>query len=77
MMIYPVPHNDYLTIFIDAQKFKEAFEAARTFNQLVKDGKTEELVYAAAIEDIEEKVEDNPDENKTAGGDEAPGEDDE
>jgi hypothetical protein len=43
----------------------------------VKDGKTEELVFAPAIEDVEEKVEDNPDENKTAGGDEAPGEDDE
>lgn len=62
---------------IDAQKFKEAFEAARTFNQLLKDGKTEDLVYAEAIEDIEERVEDNPDENKTAGGEEGAGEDDE
>ena len=66
-----------LTIFIDAQKFKEAFEAARTFNQLLKDGKTDELVYAETVEDIEEKVEDNPDENKTAGGEEGAGEDDE
>lgn len=69
--------SKWSTIFIDAQKFKEAFEAARTFNQLLKDGKTDELVYAETVEDIEEKVEDNPDENKTAGGEDGAGEDDE
>ena len=42
------------------------------YNQLVKDGKTEELVHAPVVEDQEEKVEDDPDKNKTAdeeGGD--------
>lgn len=57
---------------LDATKFKEAFEAARIYNQLLKDGKTEDLVEAAVVEDVEEKVEDDPDKNKTAdeeGGD--------
>jgi hypothetical protein len=57
---------------IDANKFKEAFNAAVLYNQLVKEGKTEELVHAAVVEDVEEKVEDDPDKNKTAdeeGGD--------
>jgi hypothetical protein len=37
----------------------------------LKEGKTEELVYAPAIEDVEEKPDpaDDPDQNKTAGGD--------
>jgi hypothetical protein len=57
---------------IDAQKFKEAFEAAKKFNVLLKEGKMEELVYAPAVEDVEEKPDpaDDPDQNKTAGGDE-------
>lgn len=65
----------YTVIFIDAQKFKEAFEAAKKFNTLLKDGKEEELVYAPAIEDVEEKPDeaDDPDKNKTAGGDEEGG----
>ena len=52
----------------NAAKFKEAFEAAQKFNHLFKDGKTEELVYAPAIEDIEEQADpaDDPDKNKTA-----------
>lgn len=58
----------YLFI-IDANKFKEAFEAAKKFNQLLKDGKTEELVYAPVVEDIEEVEVDDPEKNKTAGGD--------
>ena len=49
-------------------KFKEAFEAAKKFNQLVREEKTEELVYAPAIEDHEEVADpaDDPDKNKTA-----------
>lgn len=59
-----------LNVFIiDAQKFKEAFEAAKKFNMLLKDGKNDELEYAPAIEDVEEKPDpaDDPDQNKTAG----------
>lgn len=56
-------------VCIDAQKFKEAFEAAQKFNVLLKDGKEEELVYAPAIEDVEEVPADDVDVNKTAGGD--------
>ena len=51
---------------IDALKFKEAFEAAKTYNLLLKEGKTEELVHASVVEDVEEKVENDPDKNKTA-----------
>ena len=56
---------------IDTQKFKEAFVAAQLFNKLVKDGKTEELVMAPVVEDKEEPADttDDPDVNKTAGGD--------
>lgn len=54
--------------------FKEAFEAAVKFNNLVRDGKIEELVYAPAIEDQEEVVADDPEKNKTA--DEDGGKDD-
>lgn len=36
---------------------------------LLKDGKEEELVYAPAIEDVEEVPADDVDVNKTAGGD--------
>ena len=46
--------------------FKKAFEDARTFNNLVREGKTEELVFAPAIEDKEEVVVDDPEKNKTA-----------
>ena len=60
---------------VDANKFRDAFNAAKLYNQLVKDGKTEELVHAPVVEDVEEKVEDDPDQNKTAdqdgGADEA------
>lgn len=64
---------------IDATKFKEAFEAAKKFNLLVKDGKTEELVFAPAVEDVEEQPDpaDDPEQNKTAGGDDAAAGDDE
>ena len=62
---------------IDTQKFKEAFEAAKKFNQLLKDGKTEELVYAPVVEDIEELPDpaDDPDKNKTADEEGAGGDD--
>ncbi len=52
-----------------AKQFKDAFEAGKLFNKLVKEGgKDEELVYAEVIEDHEEKVdpEDDPEHNKTA-----------
>ena len=50
--------------------FKEAFEAARTFNNLVREGKADsELTFAPAIEDVEEVVADDPDKNKTADAD--------
>ena len=64
--------NTYLiNPFIDAQKFKEAFEAAKKFNVLLKEGKTDELVYAPVVEDIEEQPNpaDDVEVNKTAGGD--------
>lgn len=68
-----------LIILIDANNFKTAFEAARKFNNLVREEKLEELEYAPAIEDIEEKVEDDIDKNKTHGedgaADEAEGDD--
>ena len=51
----------------NCNKFKEAFEAARKFNLLVKEGKSEELVMAPVVEDKEEVVVDDPDKNKTAG----------
>eukprot|EP00347_Sterkiella_histriomuscorum_P019480 403341472 len=56
----------------NALKFKEAFEAAQKYNVLLKEGKLEELVHAPAIEDVEEKPDpaDDPDQNKTAGGEE-------
>jgi hypothetical protein len=53
-------------VYLDITKFKETFEAAQKFNLLVKEGKTEELVLAPAIEDIEELVVDDPDKNTTA-----------
>ena len=46
--------------------FKVAFEAAVKFNNLVRDEKLEELVFAPAIEDQEEVVADDPEKNKTA-----------
>ena len=66
-----------LIVLTDANKFKEAFNAAKLYNQLVKDGKTEELVDAPVIEDVEEKVEDDANINKTADEDGAGGEADE
>ena len=57
--------------------FKAAFEAAVKFNNLVRDEKTEGLVYASAIEDQEEVVVDDPDKNKTADEDGAKEEGDE
>lgn len=41
----------------------------------MREGKLEELVYAPAIEDIEEKVEDDIDKNKTHGEDAGAGDD--
>lgn len=56
--------------FIDAQKFKEAFEEAQKFNKLVKEGKPEsELVMAPVVEDKEEAEVDDADINKPAEGD--------
>lgn len=50
--------------------FKEAFEAARKFNEDVRAGKPDsELVFAPAIEDVEEVVADDPEKNKTADAD--------
>ena len=50
-----------------AELFKTAFEAAQKFNTLVKEGKADEdLTFVEAIEDVEEKVEDDIDTNKTA-----------
>ena len=46
--------------------FKEAFEAACLFNNLIREDKSSELVYAPAIEDKEEIVHDDPEKNKTA-----------
>jgi hypothetical protein len=50
---------------------KAAWEAAIKFNQLVKDGKTEELVMAPVIEDIEvrEPEEEEKKEEEEAGDD--------
>ena len=54
-----------------ATQFKEAFDAARVFNKTAHDGKDDELVWAEAIEDVQEVVEDDIETNKTAaGGDE-------
>ena len=51
----------------DATKFKEAFEAARVFNGLLKEGKTEDLVHAPVIEDVPDQTEeDDACENKPA-----------
>ena len=46
--------------------FKEAFEAARKFNNLVREEKLDQLVYTVAIEDHEEVVQDDSDKNVTA-----------
>jgi hypothetical protein len=56
---------------LDATHFKEAFEAAKTFNLNVKEGKNDDLVYAAVVEDKEEPVDptDDPDKNHTADAD--------
>ena len=56
--------------------FKEAFSAAQKFNNLVREGKTEELVFAPAIEDKEEVLVDDADNNKTAGEDKEEGDGD-
>ena len=48
-----------------ASAFKTQFEAAQTFNVDAKAGK-EDLVWAEEVEDIEEKLEDDIDVNKTA-----------
>ena len=49
-----------------AATFKKAFEAAREFNALARDGKDEELVWADLLEDVDEKEVDDIDTNKTA-----------
>lgn len=47
--------------------FKSAFEAAAKFNNDVREGKPDsELVFAPAIEDQEEVVQDDPEKNKHA-----------
>ena len=59
------------SLFIDAEKFKEAFQAAQKFNKLLKEEKTDELVMAPVIEDQEEVAEhhDDADVNKPHGED--------
>ena len=54
-----------------AQKFKDAFEAAKAFNLKAKDeGVTkDDLTWAETVEDIDEVVEDDIDTNKTADAD--------
>ena len=54
--------------YIDAKLFKDAIDAAKKFNQLVKEEKFDDLVYAAVVEDLEEQADpdDDPDKNKTA-----------
>ena len=56
------------TDWVDAKLFKEAFDAAKLYNQLVKDGKTEDLVHAPVVEDKEDPIDptDDPDKNNTA-----------
>ena len=50
-----------------AQDFKKQFEAAQQFNIDAKAGKPDsDLVFAAEIEDVDEKQEDDIDVNKTA-----------
>lgn len=58
--------------------FKESFDAAKIFNQKVKEEKIEELVFAPVVEDHEEPVDptDDPDKNHTADADGAGGADD-
>ena len=53
-----------------AKSFKESFDAAREFNVKAKNNEGD-LVWADTVEDIEEKLEDDIDTNKTAdeGGD--------
>ena len=54
----------------NANLFKAAFEAAKKFNQLVREEKTEGLEFAPVVEDLEEKADDDdPDQNKTADAD--------
>jgi hypothetical protein len=49
----------------EATEFKAAFEAAKQFNLDAKAGNTDKLVFAEAVEDIKEEL-DDPDENVTA-----------
>ena len=55
-------------------QFKEAFNAAKLFNNTAKEeGSEEKLIWAPTVEDIEEALVDDIDTNKTAdaeGGDE-------
>lgn len=51
----------------EAKLFKEKFEAAQAFNLAAKDGK--DLVWADAVEDIDEKEDDDIDTNKPAEAD--------
>ncbi len=58
--------------------FKAAFEAARLFNQQVKEGKPDsELVFAPTVDDPTEIVEDDSDKNVTADAEGGAGGDDE
>jgi len=51
----------------EAKKFKDLFEASQQFNTDAKAGKPkEELVFADAVEDNDEPVEDDIEVNKTA-----------
>ena len=52
----------------EATAFKTGYEAAQTFNSLAAAGKDDELVWADAVEDVDEPVEDDIDTNKTAEG---------
>ena len=50
-----------------AKEFRASFDAARLFNKLAKEVKTEELVWAATVEDLDEQVIDDIEINRTAG----------
>lgn len=52
-----------------AKEFATAFDAARVFNLAATEEKDDELVWAAAIEDVAEVAEDDIDTNTTHAGD--------
>ena len=47
-------------------QFKDAFNAAKEFNNAAKEDQDDKLVWAATVEDLDEPVVDDIDTNKTA-----------